>query len=499
MSDSLSLKVIGRFVAFLFIFAGLAIIAHLPFPKPPNMDRQFLFLLGLVTITMGVGVRVLPWERLPRYSLLLLVPPVFALMSAGSYYGKVDGFYYGIHYALVFIAMGIAYPRGTSLLILPPAVLAYVTPLLIEDRPSWDVWSVAWVIPVCVLVGESLAWVANQLRFAQVIEGRRVTDMATLVDATVALSQQDDPRAVADLAARHAVDLLHGDAAIVLLVDRSGDLIGSGGFRWQKITESVHVVPGTRAVVDEAMATGRVAVESAVESAVGSVSEGVGLTNELGVDAVMALPMGARDAPIGVLVVAFAKHGARFDGFTLNLADTFATQVTLAFARLQAIRILLNESLRDELTGLGNRRQISKALELLDPGDAVVLIDLDHFKSVNDVLGHLAGDDVLRRFGTFLAGTVREVDIVARYGGEEFLMVLPGVGEDGGAAVKRMASAWRATSPEVTFSAGVSIHRAGQSSAATLSYADRALYEAKSAGRDCVRTYGSDLTAGITA
>lgn len=491
MNDSLSWKAIGRFVSFLFVFAGVAIIAHLPFPKPPGMDRGFLFLLGLVTITGGVAVGVLPWERLPRYSLLLLVPPAFALMSVGSYYGKVDGFYYGIHYVLVFIAVGIAYPRGTSFLILPPAVLAYVTPLLLADRPPWDVWSVGWVIPVCVLVGESLAWVASQLRLAQVIESHRVTDMAMLVDATVELAHQDDPHAVADLASRRAADLLHGDAAIVLLVDRSGDLVGSGGFRWPKIAESVHVAPGTRAVVDAAMATGRVATESA--------GDGVGLANELGVDAVMALPMGSREAPLGVLVVTFAKHSARFDGFTLNLADTFATQVTLAFARLQAIRILLNESLRDELTGLGNRRQISKALELLDPGDAVVLIDFDHFKAVNDVLGHLAGDDVLRRFGAFLADIVREVDIVARYGGEEFLMVLPAVGEGGEAVVQRMASAWRATSPEVTFSAGVSIHHAGQSSAATLSCADRALYEAKSAGRDCVRTFGRDLTVGITA
>lgn len=486
MSDSLSWKVIGRFVALLFIFAGVAIIAHLPFPKPPGMDRQFLFLLGLVTITAGLVVLMLPWERMPSYTLLVIVPFALALMSAGSYYGEVGGFYYGIHYVLVFIAVGVAYPRGTSLLIFPPAVVAYVIPLLVRDLPPWDVWSAGWVIPVCVLVGESLSWVSGQLRDAQLTEGRRVTDMAMLVAATVALADQDDPHAVADLASRRAAELLHGDAAVVLLVERSGDLVGSGGFQWPMITESLHIAPGTREVIDTAMETGRVATEAADDKA--------GLASELGVSTVVVLPIGSQEARIGVLVIAFAKHDSRFDDFTLNLADTFATQVTLAFSRLQAIRVLLNESLRDELTGLGNRRQISKALEMLDPGDVVVLMDLDHFKSVNDMFGHAAGDDVLRRFGAFLAGTVRDVDTVARYGGEEFLLVLPAVGDGGEAVVERMANEWRATSPAVTFSAGIAVHHENQSSAATLACADSALYEAKSAGRDCVRTFGSDLT-----
>ena len=76
----------------------------------------------------------------------------------------------------------------------------------------------------------------------------------------------------------------------------------------------------------------------------------------------------------------------------------------------------------DVLTGLPNRRMINRALGRLEPDDLVVIIDLDHFKEVNDTLGHEVGDDVLRAFGTVLGTTVRARDLVGRYDGEEFVL-----------------------------------------------------------------------------
>ena len=84
----------------------------------------------------------------------------------------------------------------------------------------------------------------------------------------------------------------------------------------------------------------------------------------------------------------------------------------------------------DALTGLANRRTLGRALGRLRPEDTVVMIDLDHFKAINDSLGHTEGDKVLRLFGHTLAATVRAADQVGRYGGEEFVVILPESGAE---------------------------------------------------------------------
>ena len=78
----------------------------------------------------------------------------------------------------------------------------------------------------------------------------------------------------------------------------------------------------------------------------------------------------------------------------------------------------------DPLTGIGYRRQGNRLLATLTPGDAVIVIDLDYFKSINDSFGHVVGDEVLAAVGDHLRAHVRGDDTVARVGGEEFLAVL---------------------------------------------------------------------------
>ncbi len=136
----------------------------------------------------------------------------------------------------------------------------------------------------------------------------------------------------------------------------------------------------------------------------------------------------------------------------------------------------------DLLTGLPNRRMLDRALGRLVAGDTVIMLDLDHFKQVNDGFGHVAGDEVLRVFGRVLHGTVRGRDIVGRFGGEEFLIVLA-PGGDADAFLQRLRADWLAERPlPVTFSAGV-VASAGDPDE-TVSLADQALYQAKEAGRD---------------
>jgi diguanylate cyclase (GGDEF)-like protein len=122
----------------------------------------------------------------------------------------------------------------------------------------------------------------------------------------------------------------------------------------------------------------------------------------------------------------------------------------------------------------------------LQPGDALVLVDLDHFKDVNDRYGHQVGDETLRALAHTLRETARQVDCVARYGGEEFAVVLPEAGIEGARALlQRFRRVWASGDPVTTFSAGIACHAAGRMPRETLRRADAALYAAKDAGRDC--------------
>src|SRR6185295_1129627 len=155
----------------------------------------------------------------------------------------------------------------------------------------------------------------------------------------------------------------------------------------------------------------------------------------------------------------------------------------------------------DELTGVANRRFAVRQLQALlsrarrhDQELSVVLLDADRFKSLNDRHGHGAGDDVLRGLADRLRSRVREEDVVARFGGEEFLVILPDTGASGAATAAEDLREAVAAQPfpvgrfalPLTVSAGWATWR-GESLERFVARADRGLYAAKEAGRDCVR------------
>lgn len=168
----------------------------------------------------------------------------------------------------------------------------------------------------------------------------------------------------------------------------------------------------------------------------------------------------------------------------------------------------LQEQLRDQanhdsLTGLHNRRYLDSSLEreLIRCGRAhqplsLVLIDIDHFKQINDKHGHLAGDQVLKRLADLLGSEVRGSDIACRYGGEEFLLMLPGLSqdvaqervEDWRKAFAASPARWEGIAVPATLSAGIATFpHNGTTAGALFKAADRALYQAKSDGRNKVR------------
>jgi diguanylate cyclase (GGDEF)-like protein len=200
----------------------------------------------------------------------------------------------------------------------------------------------------------------------------------------------------------------------------------------------------------------------------------------------------------------------------MSLLGSYIAQLRESLARKKdalatALERLKELSSHDELTGLHNRRHLmhildqqqERALRHEEPF-ALCILDLDHFKRINDTHGHGVGDEALRGFSERIRAHLRGMDIIGRgdnsdstfgrYGGEEFLLVLPYAGDTSArACVERLRNAINAmpfpTSAgglPITFSAGVAHYRKGETIAAMLDRADAALYRAKAEGRDRV-------------
>jgi diguanylate cyclase (GGDEF)-like protein/PAS domain S-box-containing protein len=181
-------------------------------------------------------------------------------------------------------------------------------------------------------------------------------------------------------------------------------------------------------------------------------------------------------------------------------AEGYITIVNDLTAVKDRERHLLDIASRDGLTGLFNRRAIEQRMAAVEPGDAVVILDLDHFKDVNDTAGHAAGDLTITNLAACITGTLRDGDWAGRLGGEEFVVVLRAVGAAAATAViDRLRAAWQATDPLTTFSAGVAVHRDGDEARQTFARADEALYRAKHNGRNRTEAVADDSAEPVSA
>ncbi|MCZ2826653.1 MULTISPECIES: putative bifunctional diguanylate cyclase/phosphodiesterase [unclassified Modestobacter] len=177
---------------------------------------------------------------------------------------------------------------------------------------------------------------------------------------------------------------------------------------------------------------------------------------------------------------------------------------------VRGLVIRASSASRDPLTGLANRRGFDDALHELRSASARIgeplsaaLVDLDHFKQINDTAGHEAGDRVLCRIADVWRRELPPTAVFARHGGDEFALLLPGVG---GAEALTLVRRTADRHPDIGISCGVAEHRPGEGAAELMRRADRALYDAKAAGRGrCELEGGSgsalahDLSAALAA
>jgi diguanylate cyclase (GGDEF)-like protein len=215
----------------------------------------------------------------------------------------------------------------------------------------------------------------------------------------------------------------------------------------------------------------------------------------------LCLPVLAQGETLGLLHIAQIAGAAPVD--RQQLGATVAEHVALALSNLRLRESLRSQSIRDPLTDLYNRRYLEEALRIegrrhqrSGRGLALLMLDIDHFKQFNDRFGHEAGDILLREFGRLLKSHIRGGDIACRYGGEEFTVILPDINLDDALqranqirdAVMAMRVAVRGRPlGALTCSVGLALFPDhAETVDECLMMADRALYRAKAAGRNCV-------------
>ncbi|WP_421402165.1 GGDEF domain-containing protein [Agrobacterium fabrum] len=218
------------------------------------------------------------------------------------------------------------------------------------------------------------------------------------------------------------------------------------------------------------------------------------------------LALGAITGVSGLISLAVMKS-VLFPGYaSINLVTAFFFIIMLNFAISLFVMMLVAERSErkllvlantDPLTGVKNRRFFFQTMPAApDPADAAMLLDIDHFKSINDRFGHAVGDSVLQEVAKRIGGSIRGGDVLARYGGEEFIIFLPGAGVDKACMIgERIRDAVAINEVDcgglrvgVTISIGVATTGDMRCDLQMLAEkADRALYRAKTEGRNCVR------------
>lgn len=216
-----------------------------------------------------------------------------------------------------------------------------------------------------------------------------------------------------------------------------------------------------------------------------------------------AFPLLRDHSPFGVVAAFFARR-RELEPAAVELVEAICRQAAQTLARIRLQEELAHLALHDQLTGLANRALLREHIDAALAGSArtsnpvaMMFLDLDGFKPVNDRLGHATGDDVLREVARRLRGAVRESDIIGRFGGDEFIVLCPDTDHDDAASIaERLREAieepmpWLPPEFQVSASVGVVVQRVVPDLRATtddlLELADAEMYRAKNAGRNRV-------------
>jgi diguanylate cyclase (GGDEF)-like protein len=310
---------------------------------------------------------------------------------------------------------------------------------------------------------------------------------------------------VYDVAVKTVSKLFPESAGHIMIFDDQGQtLVQTTGWN-----EGLQEYGGTFYEADDCWGLRRGKSHTAGVGDIGQICNHVNVSGEK-IPPYICVPMVAQGEMFGVLhmrsqIVKEAGLESKGSSSNLRLIETVAEHTSLSLANMKLQKTLHEQSVKDMLTGLYNRRHLEEVLKREERrakrhniSIGVLLLDVDFFKKVNDTYGHDAGDEVLRRLGALLDIEFRGEDTVCRYGGEEFMVVLPHADLEGSKTVaeklrekiqQSIKIVWQGKELGITVSIGVAVYPDHADTIhKVVDCADSSLYKAKEAGRNCVQT-----------
>jgi diguanylate cyclase (GGDEF)-like protein len=335
--------------------------------------------------------------------------------------------------------------------------------------------------------------------------GRRQTLLERLADIQRAIVRRTDREEVLDAIVAALAELTGEDTAFLRLIDDSDpdqmEIVASRGLP-EELAERIR---RERVGVG---ASGQAIQEDRVVTLYdyGSSSRSNPASAQAGVQAAMAAPVRRQGAVVGSLVIGSYRPGHRFTDEEREALEALAENASIALTDAAMVEAAFHQAFHDSLTGLPNRaaflERLEHALAIAERSGVpvgVLFLDVDRFKTVNDSLGHVAGDELLVAVARRLESCLRDGDTPARFGGDEFAVLLEGVGGAAEAAVvadrilaelrKPFAIAGRQLA--LSASAGISIASSREDD--VLRDADLAMYSAKSGGRDRYEAFEPEM------
>ncbi len=455
----------------LYAISG-SVVAATAWLLPDDVNRNRLYIFAAAAVATGALLPSLPWRRWPGLPLAVVVVAQVNLALAGlAVPGAVE--HYLPLYVLSYLYLGMTQPPRTALAIAPLTTASFLV-ATIDGTENLVNFVVA--LPVAVVGAEVLSQLLLRQRrqhedIAKVLAATRLLVAATCVDEAAAIIGEVTER------------VMRADAVAVLVADSDSPGHFLARMRSECLADlgirGVHI-SDPRSGLGEAL-LGRQTVTRANPPQPNP--SGFGATMDA--STVTHIPLLHAGEGAGAIVIVWHRLGVQFAGASAQVIELVATAAGPVLGRLRDLERLSLEAQTDPLTGIANRRTFNRALDASGPGDALVIVDLDNFKLVNDQFGHAGGDDVLRAMAGCLERARRDGDCISRFGGEEFAAVLPAASADGARSfLARLRHHWASTHPPTTFSSGYAVRDANEPPILTLGRADAALYTAKANGRD---------------
>jgi len=387
IESALSPKVTGRLAALLFFLCGSLVVSLAASNAfPPNASRSAILIVGGAAMFCGVVVWYLPWNRWRAPASLWLVPLALTLVAIFDFISR-DPFTYGIFFLVSMAWIGLAHPQGTPLAFSPLLAAAYLVPLVLRRDPGGIGSAAAWcTIPTSVILGEAVAWVSGHLRHAEERHRSGEVQFRHLFAA--------NPQAMWVYGTETLRFLEVNEAAVERYGYSREEFLGMGLLQIRPSEDSPAVLAS--------LSGDRQALESSG-------------------------PWRHRLKNGQIIHVEVSSREITFDDRRAVLVSV--NDVT---ERTEFERLLRHQTFHDVLTGLPNRTllmdRLTHALVRSGPHRvAVLLMDLENFKTVNESLGHAIGDRLLVAVAERLSASIRPTDTAARWSGGEFAVLLDDV------------------------------------------------------------------------